>query len=83
MNAARDRDKRITRPVEELPVLTEEVDVQLALGMSRAQRDSLVAQIERAVLEELTPRLEDAVHQAVRAAVDQAFTPPARTDPKI
>ena len=83
MNAARDSNKRITRPLDELPVLTEEVDVRLAHGVSPAELDALVAQIERAVLEELTPRLEDAVHQAVRAAVDQAFAPPPQTHKKI
>jgi hypothetical protein len=66
--------KRVKRPVDDLPVLTEEVDALQAAGRgSEAQIDAIVAQIERSVLEELAPRLEDAVHQAVRAAVDRAF----------
>lgn len=66
-------DKRAPRPVEEIPVLTEVVDAAQALGLSTAQIDALVAQIGQAVLDELTPRLEDAVHQAVRAALDRAL----------
>lgn len=66
-------DKRTRRPVEDIPVLTEVVEAAQAIGLSTAQVDALVAQIERAVLEELTPRLEDAVHQAVRSAVDRAL----------
>lgn len=66
-------DRRTRRPVEEIPVLTEVVEAAQAAGLSTAQVDALVAQIEQAVLEELVPRLEDAVHEAVRAAVDRAF----------
>ena len=73
MSEAGGGGKRITRPVDELPVLTEEVDALRAGGMSPAEVDALVAEIERTVLGELTPRLEDAVHQAVRAAVEQAL----------
>jgi len=69
-------DKRTWRPVEEIPVLTEVVDATRAGGLSPAQVDALVAQIERGVLEELAPRLEDAVHQAVRSAVERALAPP-------
>ncbi len=73
MSKAGESEKRTRRPVEEIPVLTEVVDAAQAMGLSAAQIDALVAQIGRAVLEELTPRLEDAVHQAVRAAVDRAL----------
>lgn len=74
MSKPGESDKRIKRPVDDLPVLTEEVDALQAAGRgSEAQIDALVARIERHVLEELTPRLEDAVHQAVRAAVDRTF----------
>ena len=67
-------DDRTRRPVEEIPVLTEVVDDLQAKAHARsAEADALAAQIERAVLEELTPRLEDAVHQAVRDAVERAF----------
>jgi hypothetical protein len=62
------------RTAAEIPVLTEVVDAAAAAGISTAaQVDEFVAQIERVVLEELTPRLEDAVHEAVRAAVDRAI----------
>lgn len=74
MSPGGESGKRTRRPVEEIPVLTEVVDDARAQARTRtAEADALVAQIERAVLEELTPRLEDAVHQAVRAAVDQAL----------
>lgn len=66
-------DQRTRRPVEEIPVLTEVVEAAQAMGLSTAQIDALVAQIEQAVLEELTPRLDDAVHQAVRSALDRAL----------
>jgi hypothetical protein len=66
-------DHRTRRPVEEIPVLTEVVEAAQPMGLSTAQIDALVAQIERAVLEELTPRFEDAVHQAVRSALDRAL----------
>ena len=78
MSRGRDSDKRIARPVDELPVLTEEVSVLQAGAGSSAQVDALVAQIERSVLEELTPRLEDAVHHAVRAALEQALAAPSK-----
>ncbi|OGA27529.1 MAG: hypothetical protein A3I65_07760 [Betaproteobacteria bacterium RIFCSPLOWO2_02_FULL_68_150] len=68
------------QPVEEIPVLTDVVEAVHPSGLSRAQVDALVAQIERAVLEELTPRLEDAVHQAVRSALESAFVPPPGDD---
>jgi hypothetical protein len=68
-------DKRTWRPVEDIPVLTEVVDATRAGGLSPAQIDALVAQIERGVIEELAPRLEDAVHQAVRSAVERALAP--------
>lgn len=71
-----DADRRTRRPVEEIPVLTEVVEAAQAAGLSTAQVDALVAQIEQAVLEDLAPRLEDAVHQAVRAAVDRALGAP-------
>ena len=67
-------EKRGRRPVEEIPVLTEVADAAEAAGIgANARADELVAEIERVVLEELTVRLEDAVHQAVRAAVDRAL----------
>ena len=77
MSKTGEADKRARRPVEEIPVLTEEVGAAQAMGLSAAQVEALVAQIERGVLEELTPRLEDAVHEAVRAAIDRAIA--ART----
>ena len=73
MSETEGAEKPARRPAEEIPVLTEVVDAAQAMGLSSAQIDALVAQIERAVLEDLTPRLEDAVHHAVRAAVDQAL----------
>ena len=73
MSKSGESDQRTRRPVEEIPVLTEVVEAAQAMGLSAAQVDALVAQIERGVLEELTPRLEDAVHEAVRAAVDRAI----------
>ncbi|TAN56694.1 MAG: hypothetical protein EPN19_00295 [Betaproteobacteria bacterium] len=75
MSKPGESDKRVWRPVEEIPVLTEVVDATKAGGLSPAQVDALVAQIERGVLEELAPRLEDAVHQAVRNAVERALAP--------
>lgn len=80
MSKPGDGDKRVWRPVEEIPVLTEVVDATRAGGLSPAQVDALVAQIERGVLEELAPRLEDAVHQAVRNAVERALAPPPGED---
>ena len=63
--------------MEEIPVLTEVADAAEAAGIGvNARADELVAEIERVVLEELLPRLEDAVHQAVRAAVDRALAEP-------
>ena len=73
MSKAGEADKRTRRPVEEIPVLTEVVEAAQAMGLSAAQIDALIAQVEQAVLEELTPRLEDAVHQAVRSAVERAL----------
>lgn len=73
MSTAGGGNRHVKRPVDELPVLTEEVDAARAGGVSAAQIDALVAEIERGVLEELMPRLEDAVHQAVRAAVERAL----------
>lgn len=73
MSKSGDTDKHARRPVEEIPVLTEVVEAAQAMGLSTAQIDALVAQIAQTVLEELTPRLEDAVHQAVRAALDRAL----------
>jgi hypothetical protein len=69
-------------PADDVPVLTEVVAVPPeAQRVRSAEADALTAQIERAVLEELTPRLEEAVHEAVRAAVDRAFAARQAKDP--
>jgi len=74
---------RGTRPAAEIPVLTEIADAAVAAGLGSAARtDELVAQIERAVIEELAPRLEDAVHEAVRAAVERALAAARPPDKK-
>jgi hypothetical protein len=73
---------RAVLPADEVPVLTEVVAVSPeAQRVRSAEADALAAQIELAVLEELTPRLEEAVHDAVRAAVDRAFAARQAKDP--
>ena len=83
MSEKRDKPPRVRKPVDEVPVLSVVVDAAAAEGGRTARADALVAQIERAVLEELTPRLEDAVHQAVRAAVDRALAEQEPGDPEL
>ena len=75
MSDSGDAGKRIRRPLEEIPVLTEVVDAAAGGKLSPAQVDALVARIERGVLDDLAPRLEEIVHEAVRGAVERALTP--------